>query len=129
MIQTDHILLSNLIFAFTEDDLDMVIIEFIKLHVFEKKQCSTTLHSLEYQIHKHANSWLASYQYTTQPDESVYFPPIYNIAILVPQYTTIFVTYISEEKFVAEPPEKKRRLLQKPKRRNQVSVFSSYTEV
>lgn len=135
MIITDFVIISNLIFAFSDDDvIDRNVVEHIKLNEFSKKRATLCLYSLKFKIHKHSTYWIACYQYTTDPKESVYDPPVYDIAIQVPAYTNIFIDYLSEESLIKPY---KRKLIARPVKKkknkgsstlNAPSVYTAYAE-
>lgn len=120
---TDHVQISSLLFSFlTHETRNLAIIEFIKIKEFSKHQriiksgVDLILHSLYFTIHKQRNQWFACYEYTTDPRESVYDPPILTIHIHVPIYTCICVVYHSSEEATAPPPGLERRVIIKPKK-------------
>lgn len=118
----DHEVINSLIFAFSKETLDMAIIDYIKIKEFTKHQKTIEkghqliLYSLNYKVHKHRENFIIAYEYTTDPTESVYDPPVTDIAIKVPHYTSTSVFYRTTEEVIHPPPDNERRLIIKPKR-------------
>ncbi|QBB28612.1 hypothetical protein HgNV_007 [Homarus gammarus nudivirus] len=141
MIINKFVVISKLIFAFSEEAREHAIIEHIKLKEFVDNGTVITLYSLQYTIHKHSTHWFVSYSYTTQKSETTYNPPNYDIAIKVPQYTTVVVEYKTTEDLTVSPPNNKRRIIQKnPRSRKRLAedgtpkkkaptIFTAYCSV
>lgn len=134
----DYTTISSLIFAFENtESLDLAIIECIKLNEFSKHKKPVTLYSLQYNIHKNAVHWIIAYQYTTSEEETLYDPPIFDIAIKVPKYTSVFVEELNEERLIKPPPGNIRKVIVKPKNKKRKnsettaprSVYTAYCEV
>lgn len=108
-------IIPTLIFGFEKhESIDHAVVEFIKINEFTVHHKSLVLYSLNFKIHKHANYWIAAYEYTTDPSESLYSPPVYEIAIRVPEYTSVFIDFKAEEQLICSPPDHQRRLIIKP---------------
>ncbi|UOT91771.1 KM727_gp07-like protein [Aratus pisonii nudivirus] len=143
MILYNSVTTNNLIFAFKrQESIHLIIIELIKLNEFIRFKEEVVLYSLKYNIHKYSNYWIIAYNFATEENISTYEDPIYDIAILVPQYTNIFFECLSEERLIAAPPDNKRQIIIKPQRKkkrkstigegpsqSQPFAYTSYCEV
>lgn len=119
----DNTGLSSLIIAFEDEEArTMAIVEVIKINEFTKQQSRVcdgsdfVLYSLNYRLHKHRDGWFVSYEYVTDPSETTYNPPVYDIAIRVPVYTRTFVSYRCYEDKLCSPPDNERHIIIKPKK-------------